>query len=175
MWCLTEDEAIAWSRAVGLTVQATGSRIRPAAKHGVTVPLSDLKWARLAWFSTFVASTVQPFDECLLWITLSGVWSSSENWNLFYRLRESYGERRPLEQAPGHRFLAHEAVDLATFIGVALLSGWDFYVIPNLGYATVFVSHDGFLHLYTDDEKAVVATRETLKDAGIECTVEPGP
>src|SRR4051794_34957710 len=124
MWCLTEDESSAWSTAIGRLAQPGGSRVQLAAKYVVTVPLSDLKWARLTWFSKFVGSTVEPFDSCLLWVTEWGVWSSSENWHLLYRLRESYAERRMLQDAPGHMFLEHEAVDLATFIGLALLFGW---------------------------------------------------
>jgi hypothetical protein len=166
MWCLTERESNAWCKGVGRLTQPAGVRVQLAAKHVVTIPLSDLKWPRLTWFSKFIASTVEPFNSCLLWVTEWGVWSS-ENWHLFYRLRESYAERRLLQDAPGHLFLGHETVDLATFIGVALLFGWDFYILPNTAYANLFVSHDGFLHVYTDDLQTAESIKKSLDDAAL--------
>ena len=117
---------------------------------------------------------IEPFDHCLLWVTEWGVWHSSENWHLFYRVRESYAERRRLHDAPGHLFLEHEAVDLATFVGLALLSGWDFYILPDTAYANVFVSHDGFLHIYIDDLQVAESVENSLKNAGVECTLRHG-
>jgi hypothetical protein len=106
------------------------------------------------WLSGLVASKLEPFDQCLLWVTLWGVWSSSENWHLFYRLRETYGEGRPLWDAPGHLFLKHESADLATFIQLTLLSGWDFYLVTSPDYHAAFVSHDEFLKFSTNDGDA---------------------
>jgi hypothetical protein len=91
------------------------------------------------WLSGLVASKLEPFDQCLLWVTLWGVWSSSENWHLFYRLRETYGEGRPLWDAPGHLFLKHESADLATFIQLTLFSEWDFYLVTSPDYHAAFV------------------------------------
>jgi hypothetical protein len=123
------------------------------AKNDIQIPLSDISWSRLFYISEFIVSSIEPFDKCLLWVTLSGVWGSSENWHVFYRLRDSYHERRPLDEAPGHVFLRHEAADLATFIQLALMSGWDFYLVPRPLYqAAVFVSHDEFVHFYTSNE-----------------------
>jgi hypothetical protein len=160
-----------WCRGVGRTANEIGTRIEQATNHAVVVPLSEFKWARLVWFSGFIAASMEPFDSCLLWITQSGVWPSSENWHLFYRLRETYGERRLLAAAPGQLFLPHELADLATFIGMALLFGWDFYVVPNRPGITAFVSHDGFLDLYADDENAAEAIRQSLSDAHVSCEV----
>lgn len=44
------------------------------------------------------------WDECLVWITLWGVWGSGEDWPEYYAWRGSLGERRSLDVAPGHRF-----------------------------------------------------------------------
>jgi hypothetical protein len=91
----------------------------------------------------------------MLWVTQWGVWPSSENLHLYYRLRASYGERRMLADAPGHLFSVHEKSDLATFTELATLFGWDFYLLPApRAYRTAFVSHDEFLLLCTDKEHA---------------------
>jgi hypothetical protein len=105
---------------------------------------------------------MQPFDECLLWITQWGVWPSSENLHLFYRVRGSYGEHRQLADAPGHLFLKHEMVELTTFIELALLCGWDFYLLPAPAYAAVFVSHDEFIEFQTNDSDSANAVKDSL-------------
>ena len=86
-----------------------------------------------------------PYEVCLLWVTLWGVWGSSENLPLFYRVRESYGERRQLAQAPGHLFLRQDLAGLATFIQMGLQFGWDFYLLPAPTYSAAFISHDEYL------------------------------
>ena len=95
-------------------------------------------------------------------MTLWGVWSSSENWHLFYRLRETYGERRPLWDAQGHLFLKHENADLKTFTQLALIFGWDFYLITSPDYHAAFVSHDEFLQFCTNDRVAAEEVQHCL-------------
>jgi hypothetical protein len=131
-------------------------------KHSVITTLAELNWTRLTWLSEYVASYLAPFDKCLLWVTLWGVWGSSENFHLFYRLRESYGEHRQLEDAPGHLFLKHESADLATFIELALIFGWDFYLLTSPTYRTAFVSHDEYIQFCTDNEEAAHEAQHCL-------------
>jgi len=91
-----------------------------------------------------------------------GVWGSSENLHLYYRVRESYGDRRQLAAAPGHLFAKHEGGDLATFIQLALIFGWDFYLLTSPAYHMAFVSHDEFIEFYTDDPDAAEKARHCL-------------
>ena len=121
-----------------------------------------MNWSRLHWLAGFLISHLEPFDECLLWVTQWGVWPSSENFHLFYRMRESYGERRLLHDAPGQLFLKHETADLQTFLELALLCGWDFYLLPAPDYATAFISHDEFIELHTDATGIVDQVKESL-------------
>jgi hypothetical protein len=100
MWHLTKASR-AWCEAHGFHLDVGGHPIIDERKHSVITSLSEINWSRLTWLSKFIASYLEPFDECLLWVTLWGVWGSSENLHLFYRLRESYGERRQLAAAPG--------------------------------------------------------------------------
>jgi hypothetical protein len=127
-----------------------------------------LHWSRLNWLAGFLASHLELLDECFLWITEYGVWPSSENFHLFYRIRESYGEGRLLGDAPGHLFLKHEKADLTTFILLALLSGWDFHLLSAPTDATAFVSHDGFMELNTDDHEAANEASKLFSGATVE-------
>jgi hypothetical protein len=166
MWCLSTDDAQRWTSGRGFSLDDRAHPSFNDKKYSVLAPLSGMNWSRLTWLSRYIASYVEPFDECLLWVTLFGVWSSSENLHLFYRLRESYGERRMLAMAPAHLFLSHEKADLATFIELALLFGWDFYVLPSApAYRTAFVSHDEFLLLCTDEKPAAEEAKTAFEGA----------
>ena len=64
------------------------------------------------------------------------IWPSSENWHLYYKLRQSYGDLRLLHEAPGHLFLEHESDDLASFLQIAMLNGWGGYILTQADYVT---------------------------------------
>jgi hypothetical protein len=94
------------------------------------------------------------------------VWPSSENWHLYYRLRQSYGEQRLLHEAPGHLFLDFEAPELISFLQVALLFGWGGHLLPVAGFARAFVSHDEFVEFATDDPAILAGFAEPLPAVG---------
>ena len=118
---------------------------------------------RLTWFSQFIERSLQMNKDCLLWVTSWGIWASSENWHLYYRLRRSYGDERLIEEAPGHLFGASNVPDLVTFVEIGLIAGWDMYLIPTIGQGRVFVSHDEWIEIAMDDP----TTAERIK---IECS-----
>ncbi len=82
---------------------------------------------------------------------------------MFYRLREGYGEQRQLHDAPAMMFLSYESADLTTFIELALMFGWDFYLLPCEKYGMVFASHDEYVELYTDDPEKATWARDCLQ------------
>jgi hypothetical protein len=100
---------------------------------------------RMLVLARYVVSWLEPFDWCLLWATEWGVWGSGENWHLYYRLRQSYGDGKELIKAPGHFFLGHEAADLTTFLDIAIRFGWDCHVLTESDRLRCFVSHDGWM------------------------------
>ena len=159
MWFLTNEESQNWSKRSGFGLNEADRPIIKPRAHSVTKSLAGMKWSRLTWLSRSIAEYAEPFDECLLWVTLWGVWSSSENLHLYYRLRENYGDRRQLPTAPGHLFATHEGADLATFIQLGLMFGWDFYLLPSPDHHVAFVSHDEFIQFQTDDATAAEAVQ----------------
>jgi hypothetical protein len=64
----------------------------------------------------WVASVLTYRKPALLFVTEWDIGPSSENWHLYYKLRQTYGDNRLLRDAPGHLFLEHEAEDLASFL-----------------------------------------------------------
>lgn len=151
MWYLSSEEAQSWCRGRGFQLDGENLPVLETRSHCIKKSLAELKPLRLTWMSRWIAEYLEPYQDCLLWITLWDVWNSSENFHLYYRLRESYGDRRQLSAAPGHLFGSHENSDLATFIELALIFGWDFYLLTSPEYQTAFVSHDEFMQLYTND------------------------
>src|SRR5262249_6209516 len=92
----------------------------------------------ILFFAHWIATSLTYRRPALLWMTEWGIWPSSENWHLYYRLRQSYGDLRLLDEAPGHLFLEHEAEDLASFLQLAMLNGWGGYVLTEANYVNAF-------------------------------------
>jgi hypothetical protein len=98
----------------------------------------------------------------LLWITEWGIWPSSENLHLYYKLRQSYGEPRLLQEAPGHLFLDYETEDLASFLQLAMLNGWGGYILTEANHMNVFFSHDEYLQFFAAEESNLADVRKAL-------------
>lgn len=93
----------------------------------------------------------------LLWVTEWGIWPSSENWQLYYKLRQTYGDFQLLQDVPGHLFLEYESEDLSTFLQLAMLNGWGGYILTEANYVNAFFSHDEYIEFFT-------STPENLSD-----------
>ena len=91
------------------------------------------------------------WDECLLWVTLVGVWPSTEDWPRYYLARAQNDERRSLDVAPGHWFQRIERDALLGFLTQTMENGWDAYVLPASNGAAanrrLRVSHDEWAEL----------------------------
>jgi hypothetical protein len=110
------------------------------------------------WMAT--ALTFQ--NPTLLWITEWGIWPSSENWHLYYKLRQGYGDHRLLHEAPGHLFLEYEAEDLASFLQLAMMNGWGGYVLTGANYVNAFFSHDEYIQFYATKDSHLAEVRKAL-------------
>ena len=154
MKTMTTSEAIEWSKCQKLNLDA---RQRPAISDGFRQGRFEIPKSadRQLWFCRFIERSLRPWSRCLLWVTQWGVWESSENWHLYYRLRQSYGDMRLLEQTPAHLFLDYENHDLVSFLQVALGAGWDFSVLTHEGYAHVVVSHDEWVEFSVQDHESL--------------------
>jgi hypothetical protein len=104
--------------------------------------------------AAFAAACIEPlgeWDECLLLVTLWGVWPSGEDWPRYYAARGHRNMRLSLNAAPGHWFGPGEKTDLLEFFTMVLEFAWDAYVLPmRAGSSTgmrVQISHDEWLEL----------------------------
>lgn len=81
-----------------------------------------------------------------------GVWSSSENFDLFYGYRRSYGENRTLMEAPVHLFEQSETDAFVSILSMAFYFIWDAWVFDTEGKTVVKLSHDEWFEVRSDDE-----------------------
>jgi hypothetical protein len=93
-----------------------------------------------------IANTFLDRGAALLWITETGVWPSAEHMDLFTRYRLSYGETRPVREAPVHVFESPH--DREAFIGILCLGlffVWDVEVVSQDRSLAVAISHDEWI------------------------------
>ena len=117
---------------------------------------------RVFFFAHWIASELTYRKPTLLFITEWGIWPSSENWHLYYKLRQTYGDNRLLHEAPGHLFVEHEAEDLASFLQLSMLNGWGGYVLTEANYVNAFFSHDEYIDFFGDKDTNLTDIRKAL-------------
>src|SRR5690349_13730509 len=118
---LTDDESDAWSATLGFTASppklpGLSTSALPHLRIGIPSDASAL-----LVFCRTISRLLSPRSSCLLRVVTWGVWSSAENWHLYYRVRQSYHDHRLLHEAPGHLFLDYEEADLISYLQIALL------------------------------------------------------
>ena len=116
------------------------------------------------YMAHWIAQSLTLRQPTLLWITEWGIWPSTENWHLYYKLRHSYGDLRLLHEAPGHLFLEHESEDLASFMQVAMLNGWGGYVLTHANYVNAFFSHDEYMDFFAKPDGNLAEVRKEFGD-----------
>jgi len=122
---------------------------------------------RFYWLAQQLASSLEYFDWCLLWVTQTEVWASSQNLHLYYALRSSYGEQSEIDQRPGQRFLRHELADLVSFIHIGMLNGWDMLLCTSHDYGRVFVSHDGWAEVVRPNGATLESLEKVFAEADL--------
>ena len=156
MQFLTESECTQW--------MADRGRVRPTpVNSGFTERIWFPKEApKLCWWARQIACKMLEHREpCLLWIDEWGVWGESLL-HLYYRLRESYGDRRLLADAPGHLFLGYEAEDMASYLQPAMVNGWGGLMLTHYDYFNASFSHDEYLDVYATEELSFQSLLESI-------------
>ncbi len=164
MRCLTSGESAAWCKSRGFVLNELLLPVRPPSDAFTLVCDIPTAYDKMAWFARLIASSFTTFDQCLLWVTAHGQNPSNENLHLFYRLRQTYGDNRLLEEAPGHVFHNYEIQDLATFVQLAILSGWDIHLLPANEAVTAFLSRDEWVEFYVKEEPQLAHIKRQLDE-----------
>jgi hypothetical protein len=157
MKTLTWEQAAEWTNSDGLNATVDRSVQEYPTKDGkgkkvcrinksiyfpnedpalrLTLPLPHLPY-QVAYLANALLpySDSDEFQTCLLWMTDWGIWSEvSERVanSLVECFRSARGERNLLIDSPAHLFGETEAADAQTLLTIAIVFGWDCYVIPK--------------------------------------------
>ncbi len=167
---LTPDECVEWCNRHDVKLGSDRLPERYPSNTGEVVPFCLPETpGQLTWLCRFISESLKPRFACLLWVKESGIFPSNENLHLYYRLRQSYNDVRLLNEAPGHFFLDYEDADLASFLQLGIVNGWDMHVFPELAYggmdARAVICHDEWIALHHRQEWAAKEWREQLQKA----------
>jgi len=161
---LTSKEAFVWAEAHNISTNEYGRLLDKQSRNFQSACFDIPKIAsKHFWFSRLVENSLRPWTNCLFWLNAWGIWESSENWNLFYRLRQSYGDYRTIEQAPAHLFSEEEGPDLINFIQIGISAGWDICLLTNEDSSRVILSHDEWAKIMMKDKKEFKEICERVK------------
>jgi len=149
------NEIREWFDERGFPLDAAGTlRQDPSYVRVLRVTMSDVVPA-----ATECSRRLGVWDECLLWITLWGVWPSSEDWPKYYQWRGMHGERRSLDVAPGHLFKRSDFAGFEELLGIVIENGWEGHVLPIAGLlpstSRAFVSHDEWIDVFSKTTSAL--------------------
>lgn len=169
----TSTECEEWCRAENVSLDSERRPHRALPNQHLLHCSLPPKFTQFLWFSRCIESALQPRHDCLLWVTASDIWRSSENHHLYYRLRQSYNDHRLLHDAPGHLCLDYERAEVVSLIYLAILFGWDVHLIPTVGYGRAFISHDEEIAVGLDDPTKFGETTQALEGANISFTPNP--
>jgi hypothetical protein len=157
---LTTHECTDWCNQKGISVPAGGDAGQPGPSVRVGLnPEASLVFSA----ASRLVEAIGPWTTSLLWVVATDIWPSTTNLHLYYRVRQSYQDFGLVAQAPGHLFLNYELADFVTFIQIGILSGWDMYVLTDLGYGKAFVSHESWAAIWASNEKDLDGIVESFK------------
>jgi hypothetical protein len=141
MQVLSGSEAVEWCRASGVKLSARDLPDASDCDRKCEIP-SDAG-ARVALVHR-VMESFRDESSFLVWFDDWSVWPSGQRMHVFDRVRMSYGETRPLIEAPAHLFDQSEIEDAISFVTVAILFLWDCYVVNPDGTKLLYLSHDEY-------------------------------
>ncbi|HEV2968862.1 MAG TPA: hypothetical protein VGY55_02660 [Pirellulales bacterium] len=162
MKMLSQHECEEWLKAnVGPTV--TLENVEDGYPHRVSysMPVDTGKKTALAHYVTHYSS-IDVRQPGLFWITLHGVWPSSENMAIFDGYRSSLGETRPLDEAPGLVFDHTDLQALECLLALTLYFYWDSSLLDGAGKVLFKTGHDEWLSVCAKDEAHLARFVDTL-------------
>jgi hypothetical protein len=164
MFFMTREEAARWVTALGPDASYLANDYVDSLRPGSIRIETRGRGSSYALAKYLASSAPNPREQCL-WITDYGIWPSSENLHLYYKVRAAYGDTRRIGEAPAHLFLGHEQADLTSFLHLALDNGWGGHLVSSPPWLVAHVSHDGWIVIETSENP--VSTARALEKLGL--------
>jgi hypothetical protein len=148
------------AHGLGLHLDASGNAISRSPPFPFSTKISfEGERARSYALAGKFAEWFGPFETCSLMVSETGIWPSSENLHLYYKVRDAYGEKRRVSEMPGHVFLKHEQPDLITFLDLLIQFGWGAMLFKYPQTASMVISHDEWIVLNAEERLEPVAAQ----------------
>jgi hypothetical protein len=173
MKALTSLEAADWCKSHKIGLDSRGKPVTAGDNLESARFKTPSNASKHLWLCRYMEIALRPWKRCLFWPTECGIWESSENWHLYYRLRQSYDDHRLIEEAPAQLFLDYEKDDLITFLQVGLSMGWDIHLLTQDDYGRIFVSHDEWFAVAVRDKSELEKIAAELLKSGIDILSSP--
>lgn len=148
----------------GCGIKLDGTRLYYPNAEAKCIELKFPDWPGRAGYFSSRASRLGllgdegQFQGALLWITFSELGSLAPiGWKLIEKMRQGFGENRPLQTARAHFFRRDELLDLQAFLLPLFVFGWDAYLVP-------FASNDFFVHISHDEWWVAVSRTQKAYD-----------
>jgi len=151
MKILTKENAteMLGGKSLDTFVSQLSSQLRQV---GGTYSIPRDSGAKTALSRVFAYLFLRKSSVCI-YVSGWGVWGSSENLDLFYGYRRSFGENRPLIEAPVHLFEPTEEGTFVSILSMVFYFVWDAWVFDIEGKALIRISHDEWLEVRADDDE----------------------
>jgi hypothetical protein len=148
LYFYTDAECRDWLQARGCNLPEDLSS--GMVHKSVKIPFDD----RALWY--FAHGLANDLQACVLRVLLwLRYWNEDERVCLYHQLRQSYGERRTVDEAPGHLFLTHETSALACFLFAAMLYEWEGYLMDANGYVITKLTDHGYVEFFSRSEASL--------------------
>ena len=142
---LTSGECAGWCRVRDYPIRVEGNGYQrldlDAGFSSVELPY-PVDCGKKVFTAKQIVDWALEQGEVLFWIEAWDVWPSSQHLPLFTRFREALGERRRMDEAPGHLVDRTDRDDAVSVLASALLFIWDCHVLRADGGPVFHCSHD---------------------------------
>lgn len=125
----------------------------------------DQNVTKILRLSRIICGKIYSERKILMLPTAWGTWARSENWHLYYKMRQAYGDNFRLDERPCHEFEPFETADAVSFLYLFMSFGFDVRVLPDAFDELCFVSHDEYVWFKSKDRETEI--RKILEDAKI--------
>jgi hypothetical protein len=169
MIILTESECVQWAKRYKVKLDERSLPLRcNGHPHRLRLKFPS-SYTKMLHVARRIEAVLYINSQCLLWVTDWEIWPSSENWQLFYRYRQSYGNNKLLSDAPGHLCLSHERPEIVTLLWLGMLQGWDLHIFPDNAWSNcIFISNDEWIEIGYEELAAANVAQKDFKEAKLE-------
>lgn len=142
MKCLTHAAFQSLLDKQAASLNKNGQIEFPKSNHSLMVSMPE-QVSQLNFLSLYLANWLVNENDAVIYLSNWGQTDLAHPVVIFEKLRQAYGETRPILEAPAHLFRLSEKAErdaMAGIIFLAMANDWDAYLVPLLTNSYLYVS-----------------------------------